>query len=70
MTTAAQPQDGHTAVADNARLTLSAYSRGPAEYHELGLMLGLMKVDPDGSLVTANPWDADVSDPAQHSPKG
>ncbi|MGI8306973.1 hypothetical protein [Saccharopolyspora hattusasensis] len=70
MTTAAQPQDRHTAVADNASLTLAAYSHDPAEYRELNLMLGLIEVDPNGSLIAANPWDADVSEPAQHSPKG
>lgn len=32
-------------------------------------MLGLIEVDPSGSLVKANPWDIDIVDSRPGSPK-
>lgn len=45
-----------------ARVNLTTHVRSTDELRELGLMLGLIEVDPAGSLVTACPWDLDVGD--------
>ncbi|GAA0346206.1 MULTISPECIES: hypothetical protein [Streptomyces] len=47
-----------------ARTNLTAHVRSTDELRELGLMLGLIEVDPAGSLVTACPWDLDADDAA------
>ncbi|WP_371793112.1 hypothetical protein OG285_32805 [Streptomyces sp. NBC_01471] len=46
-------------LAAAARANLATHVRSTDELRELGLMLGLIEVDPTGSLVTACPWDLD-----------
>ncbi|QWF85702.1 hypothetical protein [Amycolatopsis sp. CA-230715] len=66
--TTVQPHDWNTRIADDARANLATHSRDADECRELGLMLGLLEADPDGSLVTANPLNVDVGDFVWHSP--
>ncbi|UJW28838.1 hypothetical protein L3Q67_26625 [Saccharothrix sp. AJ9571] len=66
--TSTRSRDWTADLADTARANLTAYSRDAGECRDLGMMLGLIEVDPDGSLVAANPWDADLGDPAWHVP--
>ncbi|MFC8125524.1 hypothetical protein [Streptomyces sp. NPDC057302] len=47
-----------------ARANLTTYVRSADERRELGLMLGLIEVDSEGSLVAACPWDLDAGDAA------
>ncbi|MGW6600488.1 hypothetical protein [Streptomyces sp. NPDC055036] len=58
-------------LAGTARANLTAHARSTDEFRELGLMLGLIEVDPTGSLVTACPWDLDdgsaAGDPGRRS---
>ncbi|MFI8091511.1 hypothetical protein ACIF9R_24855 [Streptomyces sp. NPDC086080] len=51
-----------------ARANLTTHVRSTDELRELGLMLGLIEVDPAGSLVTACPWDLDAGDAAVDGP--
>lgn len=51
-----------------ARANLTTHVRSTDELRELGLMLGLMEVDPGGSLVAACPWDLDAGDAAVDGP--
>ncbi|MFF8918076.1 hypothetical protein ACF08M_33420 [Streptomyces sp. NPDC015032] len=51
-----------------ARANLTAHVRSTDELRVLGLMLGLIEVDPAGSLVTACPWDLDDGDDAADGP--
>lgn len=57
-------------LCDEARLRLASHSEGAAECRELALMLGLVEADSSGSLVVANPWDADVDGSLPSSPEG
>jgi hypothetical protein len=62
-----------TELSTMARENLTAHVRSADELSELGLMLGLLEVDPTGMLVTACPWeldggpDAAVNDPDRRS---
>ncbi|ERI36519.1 hypothetical protein M707_16625 [Arthrobacter sp. AK-YN10] len=56
---AAQPEDRSEQICDDARLLVSAHSADAADCRELALMLGLVEVDPSGSVTKANPWNAD-----------
>lgn len=58
-----------TQLSDKARLGVAAHSASPADCRELALMLGLIEVDPSGSLVKANPWEIDKVDSPPGSPK-
>lgn len=58
-----------TQLSDKARLGVAAHSASPADCRQLALMLGLIEVDPSGSLVKANPWDIDIVDSRPGSPK-
>ena len=51
-----------------ARANLATHVRSTDELREPGLMLGLVEVDPAGSLVTACPWDLDAGDAAADGP--
>ncbi|WP_434598335.1 hypothetical protein [Streptomyces sp. A5-4] len=51
-----------------ARAILATHVRSTDELRELGLMLGLIEIDPTGSLVTAWPWDLDADDAAVDGP--
>ncbi|MGW0901808.1 hypothetical protein ACWD0G_33465 [Streptomyces goshikiensis] len=51
-----------------ARVNLTTHVRSTGELRELGLMLGLIEVDPAGSLVRACPWDLDAGDVAVTGP--
>ncbi|MGW0881362.1 hypothetical protein [Streptomyces sp. NPDC002671] len=51
-----------------ARANLTTHVRSTDELRELGLKLGLIEVDPAGSLVTACPWDLDAGDAAVDGP--
>jgi hypothetical protein len=51
-----------TELSDKARLGVAAHSTSPADCRDLALMLGLIEVDPSGSLVKANPWEIDILD--------
>ncbi|BCW06836.1 MULTISPECIES: hypothetical protein [Micrococcaceae] len=56
---AAQPEDRSEQICDDARLLVSAHSEDAADCRDLVLMLGLVEVDPSGSVTKANPWNAD-----------
>lgn len=58
-----------TQLSDKARLGVAAHSASPADCRELALMLGLIEVDPSGSLVKANPWEIDNVGSPPGSPK-
>ncbi|MER6520083.1 hypothetical protein ABT246_24915 [Streptomyces sp. NPDC001553] len=51
-----------------ARANLTTRAGSADELRELGLMLGLIEVDPSGSLVTACPWDLDAGNAAVDGP--
>ncbi|MDO5865129.1 MULTISPECIES: hypothetical protein [Paenarthrobacter] len=55
---AAQPEDRSEQICDDARLLVSAHSADATDCRDLTLMLGLVEVDPSGTLTKANPWDA------------
>lgn len=55
----AQPEDRSEQICDDARLLVSAHSADAADCRDLALMLGLVEVDPSGSVTKANPWNAD-----------
>lgn len=56
---AAQPEDRSEQICDDALLLVSAHSADAADCRDLALMLGLVEVDPSGSVTKANPWNAD-----------
>lgn len=56
-------------LCEGTRARIAAHSSSGAEDRELALMLGLVEIDPHGSLVKANPWDAEVGDSLPRSPK-
>ncbi|MFC7849312.1 hypothetical protein ACFUTU_12640 [Arthrobacter sp. NPDC057388] len=56
---AAQPEDRSEQICDDARLLVSAHSEDAADCRDLVLMLGLVEVDPSGSVTKANPWNAE-----------
>lgn len=59
----AQTHDWVAGLPDDARATLAVHSRDATEFRDLGLMLGLIEIEPDGSAVLADPWDADLGVP-------
>ncbi|MFF1880269.1 hypothetical protein ACFVVC_02205 [Pseudarthrobacter sp. NPDC058196] len=54
-----QPGDRSEQICDDALLLVSAHSADAADCRDLALMLGLVEVDPSGSVTKANPWNAD-----------
>jgi len=54
---------------DMALRGVATRSVNTGECRELALMLGLVEDDPSGSLVKANPWDAEVGDSLPRSPR-
>lgn len=57
-------------LVDEARVRVAAHSADAGEFREIALMLGLIEVSPAGTLVKANPWDADAGEALPRSPKG
>jgi len=55
-------------LSDAARLTAAGACEDSDQLKELTLMLGLTTTGPDGSLVKANPWEAEFRTSAQPQP--
>lgn len=68
-TTQTQTLDYQARLADDARLALASNAHDATDCRELGLLLDLFEIDPSGSLVTTDPWNAESGDPFQHSPR-
>lgn len=52
-------RDRMTSIAATARSNLTAHVHDADDLRDLGLMLGLLGHDRDGSLVRTTPWDPD-----------
>lgn len=58
-------------VAHDARLVVAERSADAAELRSVGLMLGLLAVDPEtGKTVTSDPWDEEPGSTPGGSPRG